>query len=61
MMFESLDFLYVPAPSIRESIKYYTKVLDGELLWKIHAYLLADVWFFFSFSELILRIHNLLT
>ena len=41
MMFESLDFLYVPATSIRESIKYYTKVLDGELLWKIHAY---GVW-----------------
>ena len=41
MMFESLDFVYVPAPRFRESIKYYTKVLDGELLWKIHAY---GVW-----------------
>jgi hypothetical protein len=41
MMFESLDFLYVPAPNIEESIKYYTKVLYGELLWKIHAY---GVW-----------------
>ena len=40
-MFESLDFLYVPAPNIQESIRYYTKVLDGELLWKIHAY---GVW-----------------
>ena len=40
-MFESLDFLYVPAPNIHESIRYYTKVLDGELLWKIHAY---GVW-----------------
>jgi hypothetical protein len=37
-MFESLDFLYVPAPNIQESIGYYTTVLDGELLWKIHAY-----------------------
>ena len=41
MIFESLDFLYVPAPNIQESITYYTKVLDGELLWKIHAY---GVW-----------------
>ena len=40
-MFESLDFLYIPAPNIQESIKYYTKVLNGELLWKIHAY---GVW-----------------
>jgi hypothetical protein len=39
--FESLDFLYVPAPNIHESIRYYTSVLDGELLWKIHAY---GVW-----------------
>jgi len=41
MIFESLDFLYVPAPNIQESITYYTKVLDGELLWKIHAF---GVW-----------------
>lgn len=41
MIFESLDFLYVPAPDIQESITYYTTVLDGELLWKIHAY---GVW-----------------
>ena len=41
MLFESLDFLYVPAPDIEESVKYYTKVLDGKLLWKIHAY---GVW-----------------
>lgn len=40
-MFESLDFLYVPAPNVQESISYYTKVLEGELLWKIHAY---GVW-----------------
>jgi hypothetical protein len=37
-IFESLDFLYVPAHNIDESIKYYTNVLDGKLLWKIHAY-----------------------
>ena len=41
MLFESLDFLYIPAPDIEESVKYYTKVLGGELLWKIHAY---GVW-----------------
>ena len=41
MLFESLDFLYVPAPNIVESIRYYTNILDGELLWKIHAY---GVW-----------------
>jgi hypothetical protein len=41
MVFESLDFLYVPAPNIQESIRYYINILDGELLWKIHAY---GVW-----------------
>lgn len=40
-MFKSLDFLYVPAPDIESSVKYYTEVLGGELLWKIHAY---GVW-----------------
>jgi hypothetical protein len=40
-MFESLDFLYVPAPDIESSIHYYTKVLGGQLLWKIHAF---GVW-----------------
>ncbi len=41
MMFKSLDFLYVPAPDIESSVKYYIEVLGGELLWKIHAY---GVW-----------------
>jgi catechol 2,3-dioxygenase-like lactoylglutathione lyase family enzyme len=41
MMFESLDFLYVPAPDIEASVQYYTKVLGGRLQWKIHAY---GVW-----------------
>lgn len=40
-MFESLDYLYVPAPDIKASIKYYTSVLGGKLAWKIHAY---GVW-----------------
>ena len=29
-MFDSLDFIYVPAPDIESSIHYYTKVLKGE-------------------------------
>jgi len=41
MMFESLDFLYVPSPDIHSSVRYYTEVLGGELLWKIHAF---GVW-----------------
>jgi hypothetical protein len=41
MLFESLDFLYVPAPDIESSVQYYTQVLGGKLLWKIHAY---GVW-----------------
>ena len=40
-LFESLDFIYEPAPDIDTSIKYYTEVLGGALLWKIHAY---GVW-----------------
>jgi predicted enzyme related to lactoylglutathione lyase len=40
-MFKSLDFLYVPAPDIESSVRYYTQVLGGKLLWKIHAY---GVW-----------------
>src|SRR5215211_3284302 len=41
MIFESLDFLYVPAPDIESSIYYYTEVLGGRLIWKIHAF---GVW-----------------
>jgi len=41
MVFESLDFLYVPSLNIQDSIRYYTKLLNGELLWKIHGY---GVW-----------------
>ncbi len=40
-MFESLDFLYVPAPDIDASVRYYTDVLGGKLLWKINAF---GVW-----------------
>src|SRR5881396_2007671 len=41
MILESLDFLYVPAPDIHASVSYYTDVLDGELMWKIHDF---GVW-----------------
>src|SRR5215510_9120132 len=40
-MFESLDYLYVPAPDIECSVKYYVDILGGKLLWKINAY---GVW-----------------
>jgi hypothetical protein len=40
-MFESLDFIYVPAPDVEASVNYYTNILGGQLLWKIHAY---GVW-----------------
>jgi predicted enzyme related to lactoylglutathione lyase len=37
-MFLSLDYLYVPANDIEESVRYYTAQLGGELVWKIHAF-----------------------
>jgi catechol 2,3-dioxygenase-like lactoylglutathione lyase family enzyme len=40
-MFESLDFIYIPAPDIESSVDYYKNILGGELLWKIYAY---GVW-----------------
>jgi catechol 2,3-dioxygenase-like lactoylglutathione lyase family enzyme len=41
ILFESLDFLYIPAPDIEAAIGYYTGVLGSKLLWKIHAF---GVW-----------------
>jgi hypothetical protein len=41
ILFESLDFLYIPAPDIEAAIGYYTRVLRSKLLWKIHAF---GVW-----------------
>jgi hypothetical protein len=40
-LFESLDFLYGPAPDIEASIIYYTSVLGCKLLWELHA---LEVW-----------------
>jgi hypothetical protein len=40
-MFESLDFVYLPAPDIESSVNYYKNTLGGKLSWKIHAY---GVW-----------------
>ena len=40
-MFESLDFVYLPAPDIESSVDYYKNTLGGKLSWKIHAY---GVW-----------------
>lgn len=37
-LFESLDFLYVTAPDIEASVKYYRDVLGAELVWKIHEF-----------------------
>ncbi len=40
-LFKSLDFLYIRAPDIDSSVKYYTEILGAELRWKIHAF---GVW-----------------
>jgi catechol 2,3-dioxygenase-like lactoylglutathione lyase family enzyme len=37
-MFESLDYLYVPAPDVEAALRYYTGVLGATLRWKIHAF-----------------------
>ncbi len=37
-MFQSLDYLYVPAKDIELSIAYYTEQLGGKLLWKVRAF-----------------------
>lgn len=33
--FESLDYLYLPAPDIEAAITFYTEVLGGALLWRV--------------------------
>jgi hypothetical protein len=39
--FESLDYLYLPAPDIEAGILFYTETLGGELLWRIRD---GDTW-----------------
>jgi predicted enzyme related to lactoylglutathione lyase len=34
--FESLDYLYVPAPDFERVLRFYTAALGGELRWRIH-------------------------
>jgi predicted enzyme related to lactoylglutathione lyase len=34
-LLESLDYLYVPAPDIEGSLRFYQEVLGGELRWRI--------------------------
>ena len=33
--FESLDFIYVPAPDFEAAVRFYTVTLGGELRWRI--------------------------
>jgi len=33
--FESLDYLYVPAPDFESAVRFYTATLGGELRWRI--------------------------
>lgn len=35
IVLESLDYLYLPAPDIEASIKFYTEAVAGELLWRV--------------------------
>jgi predicted enzyme related to lactoylglutathione lyase len=39
--FESLDYLYVPAPDFESAVRFYTATLGGELRWRIRD---GDVW-----------------
>ena len=34
--FESLDYIYTPAPDFDEAVRFYTSTLAGELRWRIH-------------------------
>ena len=39
--FESLDYLYVPAPDFESAVRFYTVALGGVLRWRIRD---GDVW-----------------
>jgi predicted enzyme related to lactoylglutathione lyase len=34
--FESLDYLYIPAPDFDAAVRFYTVTIGGELRWRIH-------------------------
>jgi predicted enzyme related to lactoylglutathione lyase len=34
--FESLDYIYVPAPDFEAAVRFYTVTLGAELRWRIH-------------------------
>ena len=34
--FESLDYIYTPAPDFEAAVRFYTETLGGELRWRIH-------------------------
>jgi len=34
--FESLDYIYVPAPDFEAAVRFYTVILGAELRWRIH-------------------------
>jgi predicted enzyme related to lactoylglutathione lyase len=34
--FESLDYVYTPAPDFEAALRFYTTTLGGELRWRIH-------------------------
>jgi predicted enzyme related to lactoylglutathione lyase len=34
--FESLDYIYTPAPDFEATLRFYTATLGGELQWRIH-------------------------
>src|SRR4029077_7200579 len=34
--FESLDYLYIPAPEFDAAVRFYTVTIGGELRWRIH-------------------------
>ena len=37
MLFGSLDFIYIPSHAFETELAYYTNVLGGELIFRVHA------------------------
>ena len=36
LVFESLDYIYTPAPDFEAAVRFYTVTIGGELRWRIH-------------------------